>query len=179
MTSENGGTAPQLDPDAQRVRDYLVGFAERRDWVDLWPRFIAERGALLLKIERVTEEQADFKPDPDVWSIREVITHLLAVSRAGMRRVEDLVAGREASSSDASPSVPDTFAELRGHLVEHSVRYTSLLERLPPSPNYSMTSPHGAFGELNSRSWFLFERVHDTDHVKQLGEVMSADGYPA
>ncbi len=68
---------------------------------------------------------------------------------------------------------------LRRHLVEHSVRYTSLLERLPPSPNYSMTSSHGAFGELNSRSWFLFERVHDTDHVKQLGEVMSVDGYPA
>ena len=167
-----------LSDDEQRVRNYLVEQGEKRDWVDLWPRFIAERGALFGAIERVSDEQADFKPDAESWSIRQIVEHVLSGSRGGLRRIEDLAVGRELTTNE-SGRMPESFAMLRRHLTEHSVRYAALIERLPPTPNYTMTAPHRSFGELNCRSWFVFERVHDTDHLKQIEAVKAADGYPA
>ena len=179
MTSDvDGGNGRMLSEDEQRVRGYLVSQGEQRDWVDLWPRFIAERGALLMATEKVSGEQADFKPDAESWSIREIVEHVLNVSRAGMRRIEDLSAGRELSSNEAG-RMPTKFSMLRRHLTEHSIRYSALLERLPPSPDYDVTAPHGSFGELNFRSWFVFERVHDTDHLGQIEAVKAAPGYSA
>lgn len=179
MTSDvDGGNGRMLSEDEQRVRSYLVTQGEQRDWVDLWPRFIQERGNLLRATEKVSDEQADFKPDAESWSIREIVEHVLNVSRAGMRRIEDLSAGRELSTNEAG-RMPTKFSMLRRHLTEHSIRYAALLERLPPSPDYDVTAPHGSFGELNFRSWFVFERVHDTDHLGQIEAVKAAPGYPA
>lgn len=178
MTSdETTGNGRVLSEDQQRVRNYLVSQGEERDWVDLWPRFVQERGNLIRATERVSDEQADFKPDAESWSIREIVEHVLNVSRAGMRRIEDLAAGREPAASEPN-RMPTKFSMLRRHLTEHSIRYSALLERLPPTPNYTLTAPHGAFGELNCVSWFVFERVHDTDHLQQIEAVKAAAGYP-
>lgn len=178
MTSDvDGGNGRILSDDEQRVRGYLVSQGEERDWVDLWPRFIQERGNLLRATEKVSDVQADFKPDAESWSIREIVEHVLNVSRAGMRRIEDLSAGRELSSHEAG-RMPTKFSMLRRHLTEHSIRYSALLERLPPSPDYDATAPHVSFGELNFRSWFVFERVHDTDHLGQIEGVKATAGYP-
>jgi len=178
MTSDtDGGNGRVLTAEEQRVRDYLLKQGAERDWVDLWPRFIEERGKLLRAIERVSDEQADFRPDAESWSIREIVQHVLRVSRGGMRRIEDLAAGREPVPL-AEERTPESFARLRRHLIEHSIRYTAIPERLPPSPNYELTAPHGNFGELNCRSWFVFERVHDTDHIGQIEQVKSSPGYP-
>jgi uncharacterized damage-inducible protein DinB len=179
MTSDGDttGNGRILSEDEQRVRGYLVSQGDERDWVDLWPRFIQERGNLLRAMEKVSDEQADFKPDAESWSIREIVEHVLNVSRGGMRRIEDLSAGREPSNIEGG-RMPTKFAMLRRHLTEHSIRYSALLERLPPTPNYKITAPHGSFGELNFRSWFVFERVHDTDHVNQIEAVKTAEGYP-
>jgi hypothetical protein len=65
------------------------------------------------------------------------------------------------------------------HLAEHSVRYASLPERLPPSVNLEMTAPHSNFGELNCRAWFLFNRIHDVDHRTQIEAIQAAPGYPS
>ena len=178
MTSESAPV--ELTEEQQRVREYLVGQAEKRDWIELWPRMIAERGALLQAIDRVSDEQADWSPGSDEWSIRQIIEHLLAYSRDKLRLVEDLAAGRPEDERDpALPAkMPTSFARLRIHLAEHSVKLASLPERLPPMVNLEMTSPHGAFGELNSRAWFVFNRVHDTDHLQQIEAVKAADGYP-
>jgi uncharacterized damage-inducible protein DinB len=172
------GDSRMLSKDEQRVRSYLVTQGEQRDWVDLWPRFIQERGNLLRATEKVSDEQAAFNPDSESWSIREIVEHVLNVSRAGMRRIEELSAGRKLSSP-APGRMPTKFSMLRRHLTEHSIRYSALLERLPPSPDYNVTAPHESFGDLNFRSWFVFERVHDTDHLGQIEAVKDTPDYPA
>ncbi len=179
MTSEVE-SARELTEEEQRVRGYLVGQAEQRDWIELWPRAIAVRGALLQAIDQVTEEQADWSPGDEQWSIRQIAEHVLTASRRNLRLIEDLAAGRpEDVREPAAPAkLPGSFARLRIHLAEHSVKLASLPERLPPMVNLEMTSPHGNFGELNSRAWFLFNRVHDTDHLQQIEAIQAADGYP-
>ncbi len=183
MTTEASqpSEARELSEEEQRVRGYLVDQAGKRDWIDLWPRMIAERGALLQVIDRVSDEQADWSPGGDEWSTRQVVEHVLAVSRGTLQLIEDLAAGRGEDEREERPAtkMPTSFKRLRSHLVEHSVKLASLPERLPGIVNLQMTSPHSSFGELNAREWFLFNRIHDTDHLKQIEAIQAADGYPS
>tara|TARA_Y100000588_G_C14242836_1_gene920131 strand:+ start:740 stop:1279 length:540 start_codon:yes stop_codon:yes gene_type:complete len=170
----------RLSENQQRVRDYLVTQAEQRDWIELWPRTIVERGMILQLIDRMSDTQADWAPSDEEWSTRQIIEHLLAWSRETLQLVEDLAAGRPEDMREQPPETkaPISFSRLRKHLAEHSVKLASLPERLPPMVNLDLTSPQGNFGELNSRSWFLFIRVHDTDHRQQIEAIIAADGYP-
>jgi hypothetical protein len=177
MTSED---TREPTEDDQRVRGYLVSQAEKLDWIELWPRAMAERGALLQAIDGVSDAQADWSPGPDEWSIRQIVEHVLTGSRQRLQLVEDLAAGRAEDEREPQPeaAMPSVFARLRLHLTEHSVKLASLPERLPPMVNLEMSSPHGNFGELNSRAWFLFNRIHDTDHLQQIEVITGANGYP-
>jgi uncharacterized damage-inducible protein DinB len=180
MTNEEGTPQPELTEEEQRIREYLVSQAAKRDWIELWPRAIYERGALFQAIEGVTDEQAAWSPGGDEWSIRQIVEHVLTSSRSTLQLIDDLAAGRRKEDREVRPEakMPSSFDRLRMHLAEHSVRYASLPERLPPMPNLEMTAPHRNFGELNARAWFLFNRIHDTDHRKQIEAVKAAPGYP-
>lgn len=170
-----------LTEEEQRVRGYLLSQSEKYDWIELWPRAMAERSGLLLLTADVTDEQADWSTAEGEWSTRQIMEHVLQVSRKNLQLIEDLAAGRaEDDRVEPLPTKPPTgFQRLRMHLAEHSVKLASLPERLPPMVNFEMTSPHGNFGELNSRAWFLFNRIHDADHRKQIETIQAAPGYPS
>ena len=164
----------------ERVRGYLVAQAGRHDWPALWPRVVGPRTELLAEIASVSEEQASFKPAADDWSIRECVEHVLRVSRGTLALIEGLAEGKPPDQGAGAPSDRDgaSLAELRARLAEHSSRYAGLLGRLPAAPDLELTAPHRLFGELNSRQWFLFQRLHDTDHLGQIRAVKEAAGYP-
>ena len=63
-------------------------------------------------------------------------------------------------------------------LIDSSERLATIRTRVPAEPNMIETTPHSFFGELTSKAWFLFLRVHDTDHLNQINAVKEMDGYP-
>ena len=163
-----------------RVRGYLVGQAERRDWHELWPRVVGPRTDLLDEIAGVSEEQAAFKPSPDDWSINECVQHALQASQGTLELIEGMAAGGRPDRDPDPPLDPADvkFAAVRSQLIEHSSEFAGMLGRLPAEPNLEVTSPHMFFGDLNSRGWFLFQRIHDIDHHNQIKAVKEAPGYP-
>lgn len=165
----------------ERVRGYLVGQAERRDWRELWPRVVGPRTELLDEIAGVSAEQAAFKPSPDDWSISECVQHVHQASQGTLELIEGMAGGGRPDRNPDPPLDPADvdFAALRQALIAHSSRFAGVLERLPAEPNLTVTAPHMFFGELNSRAWFLFQRVHDIDHMNQIKAVKEAPGYPA
>jgi hypothetical protein len=167
----------------QRIRGYLTGESARRDFAELWPTVVAARLRLLDTIERVTQAQAEWKPAGEEWSIVEVTRHALNASRDVLRVIEGLAAGERASRSSgpgAQPEdAPHDIAELRRLFTAHSVHFAALPDRVPPAPNLALTAPHAFFGELNCRGWFLFQEIHDADHINQIGKITAAPGYPA
>ncbi len=160
-----------------RVRGYLLAQTERHDWPALWPRVVGPRLELLAETAAVSEEQADFKPAPDEWSIRDCLAHVLRASRGTLARIEGLAAG-SASAAAAPETEADSLADLRTQLIADSSHYAGILERLPEQPNVELTAEHRIFGELNSRAWFLFQRLHDSDHLGQIRAIKEASGYP-
>ena len=175
------------DPSAEdraRMRGYLVGQAQKYDLVDLWPRIVGQRLAFLDAIEGLTDEQARWRPPSgegeDAWSALEVTQHLVGWTRNVLEMVEAMARGTEGAKLppghlDADPS--QTLAQARRDLVDVTMRLSALMAR-PDLDAGEAVVEHAWFGPLGVRGWLLFQRIHDVDHVTQVGKLKAMDGFP-
>ncbi len=177
---------PIADDERQRVSGYMLSQGEKYSWLELWPRVVAGRLEFLNTLNRVTPEQAAWKPAPDDWSIEEVAQHVLDGSRRVASLVTDLSNGREPSATPQGIGAVDPaqreadmpFPDLVNALLDDSRIFANVIDGLPEPPSYKPTSPHGFFGELHGRAWFIFQRVHDIDHANQVNAIKGSEGYP-
>jgi hypothetical protein len=167
--------------ETQRVRSYLLAQGERHTFAELWIRLVKARISVIDAVDGVTQRQADFRPEPDEWSISEVVHHLLTSSGRVAELVTALSSGETIASGRIDPLREETsltIQELRAKLLEDSIAWSALTAKLPSSPDTVHTAPHSFFGELHARAWYLFQRVHDLDHAGQIGKNKAAPGYP-
>lgn len=173
------------DPRA-RVRGYLLAQAEKNDFAALWPRVMEQRAALLAAFAELTEEQAAFRPaggeGEAAWGAADLARHLVASTR-NVAGIVDALARGAAAPEDPLGGLGNatyaSFAEARRALFDVSLEFAALTGRLPASPNLEVTAEHAFFGPLNCRAWFLFQRVHDTDHINQIAALRADEGFPS
>lgn len=178
---------PVADDERQRVSSYMLAQGEKYSWLELWPRVVSGRIEFLNTLNRVTPEQAAWKPNPDDWSIEEVAQHVLDGSRRCAGLVADLSFGREPAVTpqgigdiDPAQRAADLpFPDLVHALLVDSRAFGNVIDGLPEPPAFKPTRPHPFFGELHGRAWFIFQRVHDLDHVNQVNAIKETEGYPA
>ncbi len=166
----------------ERVRGYLLSQGERYGYFEIWSRWIKARLEVMDSLQGVGDDQARFRPADGEWSISEVALHVLNGSRRVARLVELLAEGQPASSDRIDPPHEETnltVEELHSQLLRDTVKWSALTERLPDSPSFEATALHSFFGELNSRAWYLFQRVHDLDHYRQIEAIKETQGYPS
>jgi hypothetical protein len=173
------------------MRERLLARGEQVDWASLWPEVLRARLRLLDAIAGVTEEQAAWKPSPEDWSIAETIRHLLPSSRGTLTIIRALLEGRdpaedtpydspgEVTAHEDAPAFAGSFEELRAAFREHSIELAALPGDVPREPDLERTFPHLYFGPLPARAWFAFQPVHDGAHLRQVNEIVSAEGFPA
>jgi uncharacterized damage-inducible protein DinB len=169
----------------------------------------ADRAALVAAGRELTQEQLDFRPAEDRWSVSENLDHLAKVEKGIARLLAMKIAEARASGKPAAiagPSqlrtldrfdipnnsrkikVPDekvaphhgvAKAELFGNL-EASRR--SLRESLDQLADYDLSShtfPHPLFGEINLYQWVLFVGQHERRHLNQIKSVLADSRFPA
>ncbi len=175
-----------MDDEQARVRSYLLAQAAKYDLLDLWPRVVAQRTAFLQALDGVSDEQARWRPPTgkgeSVWSMLEVAQHLLTWSENVVEIVEATARGGTAATLPVGYLAADpatTLTQVRRALAETSVRLASLPQRLPAVPDKTATAEHPDFGALDHRAWFLFLRLHDADHLRQVEALKQADAFPA
>ncbi|MCY3918586.1 MAG: DinB family protein [Chloroflexi bacterium] len=168
--------------ESARVSSYLLAQGEKHSWLELWPRVVKGRLDFLDAIAGVSEEQAAFHPQAGDWSIQEVAQHVLTSSQAVAGLIEALVAGKAgpdvANADRARELASASLAELRRELLRGSVDFSAIGTRFPDDASLEPTAPHPFFGPLHCRAWFLFQRVHDQDHARQVQAIKQAAGYP-
>lgn len=163
-----------------RIHGYLVSQAERNDLSALWPRVMADRTTFLLALDRVSDAQAQWRLSEGDWTILEVARHMLFWGRSVTDIVEALAAGHGVDVpelGDLGPRVAN-LTEARAALTAEAIRFATLPERLPDEPNLDAEAAHPMFGALNHRAWFLFARLHDGDHTRQVEMIKASDDYP-
>lgn len=178
-------TGPSAD-ERERVRGYLVGQAQRYDVVDLWPRILGQRLALIGELDGLSEEQARWRPPTgegeDAWSVLEVTQHIASWTGNVLQVVDAMSAGREVPPMPpvghlaADPA--KTLAEVRRDLVQSSMRLAEFMARPGVDANPDVQVDHALFGPLNLRGWLLFQRIHDVDHLGQVQRLKQMDGFP-
>lgn len=169
------------------MRSYLVSQAERKTFGELRVTVEDARAGLLAAIEGVSEDQAQFKPTPlgtgdeDAWSIAEVVRHCIQNEEAVALCVRALALGDQARPASigrvvgrTNSSLSDLVRDLRAanFALDHAVGSVEGKEKLEP------TATHQFFGELNCRAWFLFQRIHDIDHTRQIEKIKADPAYP-
>ena len=171
-----------MDDDA---RQRLVSYLEHQAKKDV-PRIVElieeQRGRLLALLDGVPDEQAAFRPAPDQWSIADVLRHVIAAEEGVARIVESLARGVVPDGSRALGSqVPDEGQSLSALVQRLRAARAALLERVrgwTASPDLTATYDHPFFGPLNCKGWVAFQRLHDADHIGQIGQIKGTEGCP-
>jgi uncharacterized damage-inducible protein DinB len=171
-----------------RIRGYLQHQANK----DLDAiRSLIQQGheQLLSQLEGVTEEQARWKPAPDVWSVLEVLRHVVP-SKRGVARICAALArgetprgfGEEGQATAEQPAATDdlaSLAEAHDALEEAHRALLTVVDTFAQGTDLEARFDHGFFGSLNCREWAVFQRVHDADHAQQIEQIKATPGFPA
>ena len=165
-----------------RLRKYLVSQTKHRDWWELFPRVIGPRIELLDKLRNTSQAQALWKPAANEWTILETSQHLLN-SSFEVRNVVEKLANGKLNQIDKQPNQDTlndetTIFDLRKKLTMDAIKWAGMLDILPLIPDDKNTWPHMSFGKLTSREWFLFQRLHDRDHLNQIDKICASFGFP-
>jgi hypothetical protein len=168
--------------------------AELVDYVEV------QRAALLAAIEPIPEARREERPDPDCWSVAEVLEHLHRVERGiarlaaqgierarvqgvGPERSEESVLGlldafqlarRSQKIATPEPVAPRGAYTAAQALVALAESRQALLSTLASADGLALgqiTYPHPLLGVLSLYQWVLFVGQHEARHALQIQEI--------
>lgn len=159
---------------------------------------------LLKTIKGLTEEQLNYKPSEDSWSVAECVEHL-AISESSIfalvaksmneeanpsRRSElkfddegivKMISDRSYKVKTSKPFEPSgKFGDFKGSLSEfknqrkNNIKYVKTTDE--DLRNHFFEFP---FGLADTYQVIRFMSGHTTRHTKQIKEIIASDGYPA
>ena len=170
-----------MTPEEQRVREYLISQGEKYPFKELWIRAIAARLELIKEVSDVNQDQADFSFDKDEWTISEILEHVINSTSRVTDLISDLTRGGIGDSSNIDPPRQLSHSkidDLRQRILEGAFKWTAMTDNLPDTPNMENNSNHGFFGDLHAGGWYMFQIVHDLDHLNQIRNNKSHTDYP-
>jgi hypothetical protein len=167
-----------------------------------------ERQNLLGKVSNLTQDQFDFRPSSDRWSIGEILNHLTIMERrvAGLinRKVEEgRTAGHDPDLDEASVldclnglEIPNPVTKVKAPEMvspKHGIAKSELLESLSGTREKLVAAmeslsdvdptrlswPHPFFGDWNLYQWTVAVGQHEHRHAVQIDGVKSASGFPS
>jgi hypothetical protein len=175
----------QTDDVRDRVGGYIKHNAAKSP-AGIHDLVVAGNARLDALLDGISDGQASFKPAADVWSVLEVLAHVVTGKRqvaavcGRLARGEQIAgAGSDGEGQDGVTRVTfSSLAEARAANEEAQSQILAAIDSLSGSSNASITYHHFVFGDLNCFEWAVFQRVHDGDHANQVEQVIAAPGYP-
>lgn len=170
---------PSLE-ERQSVRGYIIAQAAKLAIPDLVAKVRTDSATLREVAAAVPAERWHDKPRDGDWSAAEVCSHILEMNAHGADNIEAILDGRplperveDLIREDTGEAPPDaaTFWE------QFTARRERLYERVAKAngdEHFEVKLNHTWFGDLTWREWFLFMRVHDLDHLRQIQAVTAA-----
>jgi hypothetical protein len=139
-------------------------------------------------LDGMSEEQARWQPAPSEWSALQLMHHVVS-AKGGVARICQRLAtgdaipgrGREGDEQDGITR-GDPFASIAEARAAMDVAHAGLVAFVDgpfATGNTEVRFNHFVFGDLNSREWAAFQRVHDGDHSGQIEKIIAGRGYPA
>lgn len=176
--------------------------------VELADRLAADRAAVLAAIDGLVQEQADWRPESGVWSVGEVLHHLIlsnrgfakqaralvergrqenSLAKEGQRRtwprlrsLADVAAsGRLKNPEYVTPKARVPIDELRAKFAESHDAVARQVPTLSPLDYGALKARHPFGFEINLYQWIDAAGAHEQRHLRQIREVLAAPGFPS
>jgi hypothetical protein len=145
-------------------------------------RLSANAEAVRLLVEPISDEQGHWKPDPETWSLQEVMEHLYNEERLDFRKhLKEILADPPQPWGEFRPGENLTVGSCRealaGFLEERQASLAWL--RSLASPAWEVTSPtvfnpQGEALTLSAGDVLVSWVAHDFLHLRQLNELLYA-----
>ena len=138
--------------------------------------------AMRALVQTISEEQAQWKPNPDTWSMKQVMEHVYNEERIDFRKIlKRMLNAPSQSSGEALPEeyvpVESCRQALDGFLMEReaSIKWLGALK----SPDWNITSqwpfgPEGIVTTFSAGDVLLSWIEHDILHLRQMIELLHA-----
>lgn len=150
------------------------------------------RATLFQKVDTLTDEQFNQKPDSNSWSPKEIIEHLIKMERTITKGIKAELANPQSSKAKKKPIQISTLRFIKvkapGHTVptpdyETKDKMKALLHetRMELLSVYatnnlhdlrSKSLKHPIFGKVPLIQWFPFVGLHEKRHLKQLEKTI-------
>jgi hypothetical protein len=170
---------------------------------DIYKAIDEPRERIYKRVESLSEEQANTRPNAKAWSATEIVEHLTITEERLVRMMKVMLTKAEGASvkSDRSaveirpfsldelvarsrnekyiapvamrPSGTVQLAHLLVRLRQSRVELGSLRPRIEATDLSEFTYSHPAFGPLNCYQWLAFIGLHEERHLRQLESVMA------
>jgi uncharacterized damage-inducible protein DinB len=156
-------------------------------------------------VSDLTDEQADFRPDENQWTIAEIVEHISIVNDGFLRLTHKLL--KQAESAPRPPradlslghtsldengqqpgpfQAPDRVRPQGGVSVEDSLAkmraslagFTEIQSRLEAVDLSEQMFPHPALGPINAYQWMVLLGEHEDRHRGQIERLKAAAGSP-
>lgn len=168
---------------------------------------IDSQNEFLSYVEKLTDEQWNFRPAPFKWTVGETAEHIAlaegllfgAVERAIAAPVnpdweaksankepilDNVLAARKGKANAPEPIQPFkhakmTRAEIMALFKEGRAKSLKFAQETDvPLKAHTLDHPFPIFGTLNAYQWLLYIPAHNLRHNKQIAEVMNNPAFP-
>jgi hypothetical protein len=189
-TAEDGSRTVTIPDD---LREFVVSFVRKggaKTSAEIEAIVQTGHGDLLAALAPLSEAQAAYKPSADVWSVLELMAHVVSTQQIVVALTANLGAGHlppgfgpQFEEQNAQDGVTisrfDTLAEARAASETAHDQLLAFVRGIDTSTNADVRFRHFLFGAFNAREWAIFQRIHDIDHTPQIGQIKASPGFPA
>lgn len=185
----------------RRKTNLNLGYHEKEFARNYLERMLLEWEVLVLRLD---DEQLNFRTDPDRWSIRQNLYHVIAAEKLIQHKLDESIAkgpsGIKSKTDDADIigkiairtetsqkfNAPEPLKPL--HVEENCVQlieeYKMVREKTADYLDREdidlreITSKNPLFEEIDLYQWVLFLSAHSERHLLQVKEIISSPHFP-
>lgn len=171
---------PERTPEEERIRGYLIGQAAKLSIPELIDKVRTDSLQVWEAAAAVPADKFGDRPTDGEWSASEVLNHVLAMTENSTSSITGIL-----RDGTLPPRIRDTMEPggRPGFLSADDYRRAFDVTRVPlyeavanatGDERLDVKIEHPNFGGFSWREWFLFMRVHDLDHMRQLQAIATA-----
>jgi hypothetical protein len=145
-------------------------------------------------VDGLTEEQWNYKPGPDRWSVGETAEHIVLAEGGLFGGVERALAAPPNPDCEKVMVDRSHKAEAPEQIVPHGkLSHQEVIQRYKivraktlkfaeetevPLKEHTAEHPFPVFGTLSAYQWLIYIPLHNMRHDQQIAEVKASPGFP-
>ena len=184
MPELNAATIDQFAARVFRGEAQIEQIIESYSMDELLRAFEGSRRGMLRLLNGLNEAQINFTPDPNTYSLSEVVSHIVASQGNVYNAFIDLSLA-ERPHIDPVPRNPGGGAQkgLSAEVLQAEFQKATNdlveLARATYDPTIKTQIEYNQFGKLSYKGFMFFQLVHDLDHIKQAQTLRRSPLFPA